>query len=176
MSCIFGFSMENHNYWCSAKKFWQGMSLQKVKKHPKMASLPLFWHTESSLGRMKIWRGKWAPNSKIPVGLESIQDRLSKKPTWAHFGHLKVTQNSPQSSKAHRENGAAHRGKIAQFASVSWNFGSRLLQVGPLIYTSVFWHQRWNLKCFFSRLAYIQVAKEGKRSPKPNVMFVVLHL
>ena len=36
----------------------------------------------------------------------------------------------------------------------------------PLIYTSVFWHQRWNLKICFSRLASIQVEKEGKWSPQ----------
>jgi len=89
---------------------------------------------------MNIWRGKWAPNSRIIVGLESRQDSLSDKPTWAHFGHLKVPQNKPQSSPTYRENGVAHRGKIANFAPVSRNFGSRLLQVGPLIYTSVFWH------------------------------------
>ena len=121
------------------------MSLQKVKKHPKMASLPLFWHRGSSLGRIKIWRGKWAPNSKIPVEIESRQDTLSNKSTWAHFWHLKVPQNRPQSS-------AAHRGKIAKFSSVSQNFGSRLLQVGPLIYTSVFWHQRQHVKCFFLQI------------------------
>jgi len=58
MDCSFGFIMENHDYWCPSKKFGQDLSLLKVKKTQKMASLPLFLHTESSLGRMDIWRAK----------------------------------------------------------------------------------------------------------------------
>lgn len=168
--------MKNHDYWCLDKKFGQDLSLHEVKNTQKMTSLPLFWHTGSSLGRMKIWRGKWAPNSEIPVGLEIRQDRISNKHTWAHFGLLQVPQNRLPSGAAHRENGAVHTGKNAKFASVSRNFDSRLLQVGPLIYISVFWHLGRNLKYFLSRLASIQVAKEGKQSPKPFVMFVMLHL
>jgi len=42
MVCIFGFSIKNHEYWCPGKKFLGDMGLLKVKKHPKMASLPLF--------------------------------------------------------------------------------------------------------------------------------------
>ena len=161
--------MENNYYWFSDKKIGQDLSLLEVKNTQKRTSLPLFWHTGSSLGRMKIWRGKWAPNSKIPVGLESRQDRFSKNPTWAHFGHSQVSQNRPRSS-------VVHRGKIAKFASVSRNFDSWLLQVGLLIYTFVFWHQRWHLKHFLSIWTSIQVAKEGKWSPKPKVMFLALHL
>ena len=141
-----------------------------VKKHPKMASLSLFGHTESSLGRMKFWRGNWASNSEILVGLESRQVKIYNKPTWAHFWHMQVPQNRPQSSTTHREKPAVHRGNFAQFAPVSWNFGSRLLQVGPVIYTSVFWHQMWHLNSFLSRWASIQVAKECKGSPQPNAM------
>jgi len=117
MACSFRFNMENHDYWCPGKKFWQDLGLLKVKKHPKMASLPLFWHTENNLGRMNIWRGKWAPNSKIPIGLESRQDRLSNKSTLAHFWHLQVPQNRPQSGTMHREIGATHRGKTANLLS-----------------------------------------------------------
>ena len=170
MACIFGFSLENYDYGFLGKRFGQTLGLLKVKKHPKVASLPLFWHTERSLGRMKIWKGKWAPSLEILVGLESRQDMISNKPTWAHFGHMQVPQNRLQSGATYREFGEAHRGKNCQFAPVSENFGSRLLQVGPVIYTLVFWHQRWHLKSFLSRWASIQVAKECKGSPQPKVM------
>ena len=101
------------------------------------------------------------------VGKQTGQ--LSSKHTWAHFGLLQVPQNRLQS-------GATHIGKKANFTSVSQNFDSRLLQVGPLIYISLFQHLRWHLKYFHSRLASIQVVKEDKQSPKPFVVFVTLHL
>ena len=108
MACIFGFNMQNHDYWCLDKKFGHDLCLQEVKNTQKMTSLPLFWHTESSLGRMNIWRAKWAPNSEIPLGLESRQDRLSNKHTWAYFGLLQVPQNRLQSGAEHIENGVVH--------------------------------------------------------------------
>jgi len=58
MVCIFEFSIESHDYWFPGKKFGQDLGLLKDKKHSKMASLPFFSNTESSLGRMNIWRGK----------------------------------------------------------------------------------------------------------------------
>ena len=102
-------------------RFW---ALKEVKNTQKMTSLPIFWHTGSSIGRMNIWTGKWAPNSKIPLGLESRQDRFSRKHTWAHFGLLQVPQNRLQ-------RGATHIGKKAKFTSVLRNFDSRLSTSGP---------------------------------------------
>ena len=168
--------MENHDFWCMDKKFEQVLSPQEVKNTLKMTSLPLIPHTERSLGRLRFWRRKWAENSEIPLGLEIRQPRLSKKHTWEHFRLLEVPQNKLQSGVVHIESGAAHIGKKANFTSISRNFDSRLLQVGPIIYISVFQHLRWHSKYFHSRLASIQVAKEGKSSPKPFVMFVTLHL
>ena len=131
MVCIFGFNMKNHNHWCLDKEFGHDLSLQEVKNTEKMTSLPLFWHTGSSLRRMKIWRGKWAPNSEIPLGLASRQARLSKKHTWSHFGLLQVPQNSLQIGAAHIELGATHIEKKAKFTSVSRNFHSQLSPSGP---------------------------------------------
>jgi len=56
-----------------AKKFGQVLSPQEVKNTLKMTSPPLISHTKSSLGRLRFWRGKWAPNPEIPLGLESRQ-------------------------------------------------------------------------------------------------------
>ena len=65
--------MKSHDCWCMAKKFGQALSPQEVKNTQKMTSLPLFWHTGSSLGRLQFWRGKWHPNWKFSLGLESRQ-------------------------------------------------------------------------------------------------------
>jgi len=110
MVCIFGFIMENHDYWYLDKKFGHVLSPYEVKNTLKMTSLPLISHTESSLGRLKFWRGKWEPNSEIPLGLESRQVGISNKHTWAQFGLYRVPQNQQQSSATHTEIGAAHRG------------------------------------------------------------------
>ena len=106
---IFVFFIKIHDCWCMTKKFGQVLCPQEVKNTQKMTSLPLFWHTESSLGRLKFWRGKWHPNLKIILGLESIQAYLSKKHTWAQFGLREVPQNQLQHGTTHRESGAAHR-------------------------------------------------------------------
>ena len=90
--CIFGFVMMKYTCLATAKTFHQVLGPQKVKKHAKSDLLPLFGHTGSSLGRMHFWRGKWAPNWEIPLGLESRHLDLSNKPTWASFGSLEVPQ------------------------------------------------------------------------------------
>ena len=154
----------------SGKEILARYESPKGHKTPKNGlSAPFLTHRKQSWENGDL-EGQMSTKFKIPMGLESRQDRISKKPTWAHFGHLKVPQNRLQSGTTHREFGTAHRGKNCQFAPVSRNFGSRLLQVGPVIYTSFFWHQRRNLKSFLSRWASIQVAKECKGPPQPNVM------
>ncbi len=147
MACIFGFSMQNHDYWCLENKFGHDLSLQEAKNTQKMASLPLFWHTGRSLGRMKIWRGKWAPNTKIPLGLEIRQARPSNKHTWGHFGLRKVPQNSLQSI-------AMHIGKKAQFTSISRNFDSRLSTSGPAHLNFTFSTHKAKFKVFSLQIGF----------------------
>ena len=89
---------------------------KRSKNMQNMTSLPLFWHTGSSLGRMHFWRGKWTPNWKIPLALEIRQERLSNKTTWAQFGLRQVPQNQQQSSATHTEISAAHRGFWPNFS------------------------------------------------------------
>jgi len=89
----FGFFMENHDCWCLDKKFGQVLSPKEVKNTLKMTFLPLISHIGSSLGRLRIWRGKWAPNSEIPLGLESRQVGFFNKHTWDQFGLHKMHQN-----------------------------------------------------------------------------------
>lgn len=105
---IFGFFMEK--YACSqmAKKFWQVLSFQKGQKHLKNDLSTPFWHTGRSLGRTHFWRGKWRPNSTIPLVLESIQEKISKNPTWRKFGYREGLQKQLQKGAMHREISAAH--------------------------------------------------------------------
>ena len=128
---IFGFFMKTHDCWCMAKTFGQVLSPQEVKNTQKMTSLPLFWHTGRSLERMKIWRGKWAPNLEIPLGLESRQARLSNKHTWSQFGLRKVPQNQLQSGMTHTVFGAVHRDPKAKITSAPRHFDSQFSPSGP---------------------------------------------
>ena len=78
-----------------------------------MTSLPPFAPIGSSLGRVKFWRGKLHRNPEIQLGLETRQEGISNKLSWAQFGFQEVPQNQLQTGTTHRESGAAHRGKIA---------------------------------------------------------------
>lgn len=82
---IFGFGMKI--YTCSSinKKFHRVLGLQKVKMHAKFDFLPLFWVAETSFGRIKFWQGKWPPNLKILVGLESRLADLSNELSCTQF-------------------------------------------------------------------------------------------
>ena len=146
------------------KKFGHDLSLEEVKNTQKMTSLPLFWHTGSSLGRMKIWRGKWAPNSEIPLGLEIRQAKISNKHTWAQFGFLQVPQNRLQSGATHIESGAAHIGKKALNAYVSRNFASRLFISGPSHMHFIFSAHKVVLKVFSLQMGSYPSGKGRKRA------------
>ena len=87
-----------------------------------------------------------------------------------------MPQNRTQSSTMHREKRMAHKGNFAQFAPVLRNFGSRFLQLGPVIHSLVFWQQRWLLKSFLSRWASIQVANNAKGHHNRMSCLRALHL
>ena len=73
-----------------------------------MPSLPLFEPTGRSVGRTDFWRGKWTPNSKIPLVLESRQIGLSIKPTWSKFGEGEGLQIQLGKGVEHQEDGDGH--------------------------------------------------------------------
>ena len=50
-------------------------------------------HILTSLGRFDFWQGKWTPNWKIPVGLESIVNNISNVLSCTQFWHRKGLQN-----------------------------------------------------------------------------------
>ena len=88
-----------------------------------------------------------------------------------------MPQNSLQSGAAHIDLGVAHIDKNAKSLPLRDISIRDFLQVGLLIYTTFFSAPKVNFKEYFhSRLASIQVAKEGEQSPKPFVIFVMLHL
>lgn len=114
-SAFMDFSWRNmHAYQCPRKfdKFW---APKRVKNTPKMTFLPLFGHTGSSVGKTPFWRGKWRPNLKIPLVLESTQVDLSKTCTWRRFGHREGLQKWLQIGTMHREISATHWRNFAQF-------------------------------------------------------------
>ena len=80
-----------------------------------MAFLPLFAHTESSVGRLNFWRGKWQSNLEIRLGLEIIQVGLSNELFDAQFGLREGPQNQLQTC-------ATHRGIWPIFHSAAQNF------------------------------------------------------
>ena len=63
-------------------RFW---ALKKVNNTQRMTLLPLFWHTASSVGRTQFWRGKWRPNSKIPLGCKVDRKTFPKNTLGAHL-------------------------------------------------------------------------------------------
>lgn len=100
-------------------RFYEVLGLQKVKKGAKNDFLPHFWDTESSLGRLQFWRGKWPPNSEILVGLESRLIYLSKTPTLAQFGHLEVPQKWSQRRTTRQPEAHDPSGKLLQISVYS---------------------------------------------------------
>ena len=117
---IFGFFMTKYTCLATAKTFHQVLSPQKVKKHAKNDLLPLFGHTGSSLGRLHFWRGKWAPNWEIPLGLESRHPALSNKPTLASFGCREVPQKWAQRCATRREMARYASGKLWLCRVLGW--------------------------------------------------------
>ena len=109
------------SYICSsmAKRFYEVLGLQKVKKQAKNNFLPHFLHTESSLGRLQFWRGKWQPNSEIPLGLESRHPEFSNKPTFASFGHLKGPQKCSQRRATRQDLARNPSGKLLRISAYS---------------------------------------------------------
>jgi len=59
---------------------------QKGKKHLKIALSAIFGPIGSSAVRTDFRRGKWMPNSEIPLVIESRKIDLSNKPIWNKFG------------------------------------------------------------------------------------------
>ena len=94
-------------------KFWVA---GRVKNTLKMTFLPLFGHTGSSVGKTHFWRGKWQPNSEIPLGLESRQADRSNELSYAQFGHREGLQNRLQSGMTHREFRCGALGILAHFS------------------------------------------------------------
>ena len=97
-------------------KFWAS---RKSKKEQKNDFLPHFWDTESSLGRLQFWRGKWPPNSEILVGLEIRLTELSNKPTLAQFGHWEVPQMWSQRRATRQAEARDPSGKLLQISVYS---------------------------------------------------------
>lgn len=95
--------------------FDKSWASKRVKNTSKMLTLPLFGHTGSSFGRTDFWRGKWTPNSKIPLVLEIRQIDISNKPTWRKFGEGEGLQNRLGKNVMHRKSGATHKMKKCQF-------------------------------------------------------------
>lgn len=116
---IFGFFMMKNTYSATTKTFHQFFGPQKVKRHAKHDLLPLFGHTWSSLGRMHLWRGKWAPNFEIPLGLEIRHPDLSNKPTWAQFGCREVPQKWAERRATRRVLARYAWGNFPSFASLA---------------------------------------------------------
>ena len=100
------FKKKNYQYLGEAW-FWV-LSLQKLKIHLKNDFLPTFWVAESDLGRNGFWGVKSTPNSEIPLGMESIQAKLSNETYCTWFGPVEPTQKLLQ-------RGATTRAKIASF-------------------------------------------------------------
>ena len=92
MACSLDLSWEIMNFGSWKRNLGELWVPKRSKNMQKMTSLPLFWHTGSSFGRIHFWRGKWTPIWKIPLGLDSRQVGLSNKPTWAQFGWREVPQ------------------------------------------------------------------------------------
>lgn len=89
--------------------FWKGNAKRKItntwekpdfeiwaskssKIHQKNDFLPTFWVAESDLGRNGFWGVKSAPNSEIPLGMESRQAKLSNEPSCTWFWSVEPTQ------------------------------------------------------------------------------------
>ena len=85
----------------------------RVKNTLKMAFLPLFGHTGSSVGRFDFWRGTWKPNSEIPLGLESRQVYISNELSCTQFGLREGPLNQPQRGAMHRDFRCGALGNLA---------------------------------------------------------------
>ena len=55
----------------------------------------LIWHSSTSLGRFDFWQGKWTPNHKIQVVLESRLKYLSNELSCTQFWHREGLHKSP---------------------------------------------------------------------------------
>ena len=93
-------------------KFWVA---EGVKNTLKLTFLPLFGHTRSSVGKTHFWRGKWKPNSEIPLGLEIRQENIYNELSCAQFGHQEGLQNWLQTGVTHREFRRYALGILAHF-------------------------------------------------------------
>jgi len=65
------------------EEVWGSFESSGGQEPPKNdLSAPNFAHKKQSW-EIEVLDGKWAPNSEIPLGLESRQVGLSNKHTWA---------------------------------------------------------------------------------------------
>ena len=123
-----------------AKIFYEVLGLQKVKKQAKNDFLPHFWHTESSLGRLQFWRGKWPPNLEIPLGSESRHPDLSSKLTLAPFGHLEVPQKCSQRRATHQANCSGFQPTAQQNAVLTMFDFLELIYILLVVNDVILWH------------------------------------
>jgi len=70
----------------------------------------LIWHILTSLGRFDFWQGKWTPNWKISVLLESRLKEISNELSCTWFQHQEGLQKSPESRTTHQVGHATHPG------------------------------------------------------------------
>lgn len=83
---IFGFIMMRASIPKNFISFGEKLVHQKVQKLSKNDLSASFWTHRSCLSRFHFWGGKWPPNEKIKVVLETILEDLSNEPYWNKFG------------------------------------------------------------------------------------------
>ena len=121
--------------------FWV-LSLQKLKIHQKNDFLPTFWVAESDLGRNGFWGVKSAPNSEIPLGMESRQAKLSNEPSCTWFGPVEPTQKQLWRCATKTSGGAT---KSSSFARIDLFGQKTLFWLWLTIFTC-----RWRINVIFS--------------------------
>jgi len=139
------------HFWIQHQKSWLLVAEQEIlrrfgppkgQKTPKNGQLSTFLTHRKQSWENEVLEGKMSSKFKNSSWVGKQTKHAFQK---AHLGTFLTPENAPkQAPKWHDAlriwRGA--KGKKCHFALVSRNFGSRLLQVGPLIYTSVFWNPR----------------------------------
>ena len=74
---------------------WSWGRPSKVDCNSTLPLGSLILHILTSLGRFDFWQGKWTPNWKIPVGLESRLKDLSNELSCTWFRHREGLQKPP---------------------------------------------------------------------------------
>ena len=100
--CIFGFFMVSYAFSEMDEAFHQVLDDQRGQNTMKITVLPPFSAAGSTYGRMNFWRGKWAPNWEILLGLDSRHLGLSNKLSGAWFWCREVPQKQAVRRATHR--------------------------------------------------------------------------